>query len=299
MLLLDRAMMIGLAVLCVTLGACRQAPPPGARERILVLGDVARTYVLYAGRATKKSALVLVLHGLGGSGVAIEQRTRRTFDTLSDREGFVVVYPNALGGRWHDSWVEPDGPPGEGVDDVAFLSELIDSLSAEYGIDPGRVYATGFSNGAGMVSRLACERENKIAAIAMVSGGMSHLAARRCRTGRAIPILVMHGTKDRIVPYDASVRELLPAWTTRDACPAPPEITYLPDTDPTDGTRVRVDRYGGCNESSEVILYAIEGGGHTWPGGDTWRSTAEAGATSRDFDAAAAIWDFFKRYPSR
>src|SRR5260370_9884427 len=205
MVRLDRAAMIVLTVLVATFGACRQGPPPGAKARILVLGDVMRTYVVYPGRPAKKSALFLVLHGLGGNGAAIERRTRRTFDALADREGLVVIYPNAVSNRWNDGWVEHDGPPGEGVDDVGFLSELIDSVSKEYGIDAGHVYATGFSNGAGMVYRLACDRENKIAAIAPVSGGMAHRVAERCRAGRALPLLLMHGTNDPIGPYTATL----------------------------------------------------------------------------------------------
>jgi polyhydroxybutyrate depolymerase len=150
-----------------------------------------------------------------------------------------------------------------------------------------------------MVHRLACERENKIAALAPVSGGMAHRVAERCKAGRAIPVLMMHGTNDPIVPYEANLRDPLASWTTRDACVPPPEITYLPDADPTDGTRTRVERYPGCKDGSEVVLYAIEGGGHAWPGGETWKSSRQVGSTSRDFDAAVVIWDFFKQHASR
>jgi polyhydroxybutyrate depolymerase len=274
----------------------RTLPPSGAKVRTLSSGGAQRSYVVYPGSAAKKHALVLVLHGRGGSGAAFERRTKRMFDTLADREGFVVVYPNALGSRWNDGASPREGGQEHPADDVAFLSAIADSVSKEYAIDPARVYATGFSNGAAMVYRLACERENQFAAIAPVSGGMFGSVAERCRDGRPISVLIMHGTKDPIVAYEPNVRDPLRAWTTRDGCSAP-ELENLPDLDGNDGARARVERYSACKGGSEVTLYAIEGGGHTWPGGENTKLTSDVGNACRDFDAAIAIWDFFKRHP--
>jgi polyhydroxybutyrate depolymerase len=170
-------------------------------------------------------------------------------------------------------------------------------VSKEYAIDATRIYATGFSNGAAMVYRLACERENQFAAIAPVSDGMMTSVAERCRTGRPISILIMHGTNDPIVSYEPSVRDPLRLWTTRDGCTAPPELENLPDLDGNDGARAHVERHAGCKDGSEVTLYAIEGGGHTWPGGENFKLASDVGNACRDFDAAVAIWDFFKRHP--
>src|SRR5215831_8668485 len=95
-----RLALIAVALLALGSAVRRALPPSGAKTRTLSYGGLARSYVLYAGNTAKKSGLVLVLHGLHGSGVAIERRTNRTFDALADREGFVVVYPDAEGGRW-------------------------------------------------------------------------------------------------------------------------------------------------------------------------------------------------------
>ena len=88
----------------------------------------------------------------------------------------------------------------------------------------------------------------------------------------------------------------LSEWRTRDGCPAAPEIQYLPDTDSDDGARVRVEHYAECRDGSEVALYAIEGGGHTWPGGESGGPFKRSGNTCRDIDAGVVVWDFFKRH---
>jgi polyhydroxybutyrate depolymerase len=84
---------------------------------------------------------------------------------------------------------------------------------------------------------------------------------------------------------------------THNKCTASPQVTQLPDKDPSDGTTVRVETYGGCQDNVEVVLYAVEGGGHTWPGGLQYASESRIGKTSRDFDASELIWQFFKEHP--
>jgi polyhydroxybutyrate depolymerase len=93
-----------------------------------------------------------------------------------------------------------------------------------------------------------------------------------------------------------SVLESVKFWTTHNQCSSPSNITWEPDRDPKDGTRVRKELYNQCRESSEVVLYGIEGGGHTWPGGDQYLPEWMIGKTSRDIDANEVIWDFFKRH---
>ena len=278
--------------------ACHLATkvPSGASGRTFSFGGASRTYVVYAPKVKlSKPALVLVLHGLYGDGASFELRTKRTFDTLADRDGFVVAYPDALEGQWNT------GHPGETTnsDDVGFLSALIDTLSAEFDVDPKRVYVTGLSKGAAMTYRLACERPNKITAIAPVAGGLAERLMRSCAEAsrRPIPLLVMHGTADPIVPFDSGELEgNVQYWIRRNGCMLTPVVTRLPDVDPTDGARTRVESYGNCKDGADVALYAIEGGGHHWPGGDQPLRLG-MGNFSRDFDAGVVIWDFFKQHP--
>lgn len=268
--------------------------PSGASARTISFAGTSRSYILYAPSKHAKPALVLVLHGHLGSAVAMERRTNRTFDRLADRDGFVVVYPDALRGQWNAGhpWEADD------KDDVGFLSALIEKLAAEFDVDRKRIYVTGLSNGASMAFRLACERPNTIAALAPVAGGLAERRMQNCAdtSKRPIPLISMHGTADPISPFnDGELEGNLGYWVRRNGCALTATVTQLPDTDPNDGTRTRVESYGGCKDGADVVLYAIEGCGHHWPGGDEPRRN---GAECRDFDAGAVIWDFFKRHPA-
>ena len=106
----------------------------------------------------------------------------------------------------------------------------------------------------------------------------------------------MHGTADTIVPFDSGeLTGNLAQWVHRNRCAKPLVITYLPDADPNDGVRARVESYGGCRDGADAVLYALEGGGHTLPGGDPIDWTQ--GNICRDFDAATVIWNFFRDHP--
>jgi polyhydroxybutyrate depolymerase len=276
-------------------------PMDGTTERQLVVGGMTRTYLLHAGGAPRPGRpLVLVLHGLGGTAAGIERRTRGTFDRLADRDGAVVVYPQASGPRacWGAWRVSPPGftqPP----DDLGFIAALIDSLATELEIDRKRVFAAGFSNGSMMMYRLACERPDLVAAVAPISGGMFPDIASACRTGAPVSIIGMHGTADPTVAFDQSIRDGIAIWVKRDGCPAQPTTSELPDVDPSDGTRTRADTYGPCADGTAVAFYTIEGGGHVWPGGTSPFAFRSRGAAPRDFDAADVIWDFFQKHPRR
>jgi polyhydroxybutyrate depolymerase len=127
---------------------------------------------------------------------------------------------------------------------------------------------------------------------------------------RPISLLVIAGTHDPLVPYQGgeigfergrkvgrviSAAETIRSWAAFNQCPAGVTVTE-PDTDPHDGTRVRRETRGPCQDGSEVILYTVEGGGHTWPGGQQYLPERFVGRTSKDIDASDVIWAFFKRH---
>jgi polyhydroxybutyrate depolymerase len=264
---------------------------PGSVVRKLDHDGVERSYVLHPGSAKTKTALVLLLHGAGGYGGGIERRTR--FDAVAERAGVVVAYPDAMSAVWHDGWWNSSS------DDVRFLTALADLLVAEFNIDSSRVYAAGFSNGACMAHRLACESD-RFAAVAAVSGNMSSDLASRCSNGKAVSIIDLHGTDDAMVPYDVQLTRTMAHWVSHDECAEPGETFQLPDTDPDDGTRVRVEAHVRCRAAAEVALYTIEGGGHTWPGENLqWFRFRRPGNISRDIDASQVVLDFLLRHPRR
>lgn len=283
----------------------------------VIFAGLERTYRIHIPASYHKAnpiPLLFVLHGGGGTGKAMEKLTLGGFNKLSDREGFIVVYPEGIGKNWNDGRDNVKyRAHREKIDDVGFLSELIDHLANKYKVDIKRVYVTGISNGALMSFRLACELSQRITAIAPVAGSMPENLPIRCSPSRPIPVLMISNTDDRLVPWEGgnirfgrktfgralSVPETVKYWVNHNQCSASPSISMEPDTDPKDGTRVRKESYDQCRESSEVVLYAIEGGGHTWPGGDQYLPQWIIGKTSRDIDANEVVWNFLRKHSKR
>ncbi len=172
-------------------------------------------------------------------------------------------------------------------------------------IDSHRIYATGISNGAMFTYRLACDLPGVIAAIAPVAGALPAQLAENCPRALPVAVIALQGTADRLMPYGGGGvarrrGRVLPAeqsvgfWANVAGCAAEPVITAEPDR-VADGTRVRREAYPGCRDGRDVVLYAIVGGGHTWPGGPP--AGRSVGRVSRELDATRTIWDFFQRHP--
>lgn len=241
--------------------------------------------------------------------------TRKGFNKLADKDGFIVVYPDGIDLNWNDGRMDEeanDRAHRENIDDVGFISALIDSMISNYNIDPKRVYVTGISNGAIMSYRLACELTYKITAIAPVDGNIPLMLLPECSPSRSISVLAINNINDPLVPYDGgniygsirranlgkvlSVDESILFWVNWNKCSPNPVITEVPDRDLKDGTKVIRKQYLNGTEGTEVILFSIDGGGHTWPGGFQYLPVAIIGRTCRDFDANEVIWSFFKNH---
>lgn len=298
-----------------TLGAT-ESPVGGDSHGLITHDGLERIYLIHVPPSWEKSKsfpLVIALHGGNGNGQAMVDLTRGRFNALADKEGFIVVYPE---GRRHPRpiqtrWNDGRDPRFSNADDVGFISALIDHLGQTVNIDRHRVYATGISNGAHMVMRLARDVADKIAAVAPVAYTMQEKFAS-APVPRPIPLLVITGTKDPIVPREGgetpdatgerrlgrvlSVPETSKVLAGHDQCSPTPTVKVLPHNDPQDDTRVRQESWINCKDGSEVVLYAIEGGGHTWPGGLQYAVERAVGKTNRDIDASEVIWSFFKRH---
>jgi len=284
----------------------------------MIAAGLQRTYRVHVPLShdkTKPVPLVVALHGGGGTAEGMVKLTLDGFNKLSDQEGFVVVYPDGIGKNWNDGRSEEETKyraHKEKVDDTGFISALIDYFIKVYDINPKSVYVTGISNGAIMSYRLACELSDKIAAIAPVDGNMSQNFLPKCSPSKPISVLVINNVKDPLVPWNGgditgpfglkklgkvlSVSQTIEYWVKHNECSPSPSITEEPDKDPEDGTRVRREEYSGGKDGTEVILYAIEGGGHTWPGGYQYLPARIIGKTSKDIDANEVIWNFFKKH---
>ena len=252
--------------------------------------------------------LVVVLHGGGrGDGKTVADAGR--LHEVAGADGALVVYPNGIDAVWNDGR-GASYRRGEAVteaDDVAFLSVLIDHLIATRRADPARVYLTGASNGGMMTHRAGCALAGKLAAIAPVIGNMPRPVAPQCAPAVPLPVLLIVGEADPWMPYRGgsvtvlrrpvgavlSAEETIGLWARVNGCSGSPEVSYLPNAAPDDGTRVRRSLYTGCRAATELLT--IEGGGHAWPGGARGQRLERLiGKVSEDLDASEAIWDFFK-----
>jgi polyhydroxybutyrate depolymerase len=254
-----------------------------------------REYLLYVPRSydrSKPTPLVISMHGAGLWGTT--QKEISQWNGLADEQRFIVVYPSGLGGKGVRVWRAEPGPALS--KDVRFISELIDTLRATYNIDSTRIYANGLSNGGGMAFVLSCTLSNRIAAVGMVAAAQT-LPWSWCKDQRAVPMIAFHGTADRHVPYNGgsawmssrpfpNVPRWAANWARRNRCGANPvESAVAPD--------VARRKYTNCADGAGVVLYTVQGGGHTWPGGGPLPEWF-VGSTTRSIDATSLMWAFFR-----
>jgi polyhydroxybutyrate depolymerase len=191
------------------------------------------------------------------------------------------------------------------IDDLGFVLDLIDQLEEDVGIDTRRVYVIGISNGALFVHYLACAAQRNVTAAASVAATLiAPVHIPSCDGDRPVPIAFFLGSDDTFFPPEGrlagneivhvrllSIEESVDTWVERDGCSGAANSEDLPDVH-DDGTRVRRDRYSDCTSGSEVLYYAIEGGGHTWPG-SSLPSGGLVGRTSREISASEIAMRFF------
>lgn len=277
-----------------------------------------RTYVIhvppgYDGKRTLP--VVMAFHGLGMNATMMYALTG--FTGLADRQGFIVVFPNAAGGRWQDGL-------SNGRDDVSFVQAMLAKLERTVSVDTRRVYACGISNGGYFSQLLALAMPERIAAAGVVAATLTRGGAAQAG-GKSVPIAFFLGTDDPLLPWGdgrnkelgklgevlgisslgsidgaaakigglCTVPETIAFWTAHNGAGGTPYVSQMPDRAPNDGTRVQKETYG--SSSSQVVLYRITGGGHTWPGSIDLKAMRDvSGNTSQDIDASELLWDFFK-----
>jgi polyhydroxybutyrate depolymerase len=271
----------------------------------VVSGGRERCYLLYVPPgydAAQPVPLVVSFHGFLSN--PNSQALITGWHELADREGFLVAYPQ--GSQFPQRWDSGETWGDSDVDDVRFFEDTLDDLSAVAAIDPSRIYVNGFSNGGGMAVFAGCEVADKLAAMGSVAGAVVDMD--NCRPARPLPAIAFHGTADPLVPYDGGelqswllrwgagvidgpvyfvgAEDWVATWVENNGCdPAPEGIPPQGD--------VQGIRYTGCDQDARVVFYAIDDGGHTWPGG--WPIPG-AGKTSDDINATEEMWRFFQAY---
>jgi polyhydroxybutyrate depolymerase len=259
----------------------RTAQPENATWTLTVDGSqrTARIHVPPGYKPSERTPVVLNLHGLNSN--ATHQEYLSKMIAKSNAEGFIAVHPQGKGNSWNAGSCCGTAS-STNVDDIKFLSALLDELEAKLCVDPDRVYATGLSNGGHMAHRLGCELSERIAAIAPVAG-LKMFAA--CAPERAVPVFAVHGDDDGIVSY-SFVPATINYWKNHNACTS--TQTTSQNGDATCVT------HGNCTGGADVELCTIANGGHQWPGG---YAIVGLGIKSDDLIATDAIWSFFVAHP--
>jgi len=258
-------------------------------------GSIYRTYRLYIPKSyevTKSSSLVVDLHGYTSN--AEQEQAYSNFKSIADTANFLVVYPNGTKSGTSQFWNAGISPAL--VNDVAFISELIDHIKAQYTIDLNSVYACGMSNGGFMAHTLACALNYKIAAIASVTGSMFIPQYNTCVPNRVVPVMQIHGTADNTVPYIGNssmlaIDTLMKFWVKHDQCYPIPSIDSVPNITKADSCTAIHYEYKNGSQGATCELYKIVGGGHSWPG-----APFKIAVTNQDFNASEKIWQFFRKY---
>lgn len=274
-----------LLLLCSNLGAQEYQ---GFSSHKLVSAGADREFILYVPAVDHDDALPLVLSLHGSGNIPQSQVDVSHFDILAERHGFAVVFPagaftNSITAR---SW---NANKEEGVDDIQFVRDMIKEVSGMLNIDQSRIYTSGYSGGARMSSRLACELSDVLAAAAPVAGLQY---PDDCILKRAIPIIAFHARDDQVNNYvlgkesrpywRMGVETALDKWRQANACSLANTVVQLSGN---------VSRYiwADCEDSAEINYYLSEKGGHTWAG-------ADSSSINNDIDSTALIWEFFSRH---
>ncbi|MEW6185233.1 MAG: PHB depolymerase family esterase [Thermodesulfobacteriota bacterium] len=290
---------------------------PGIQTFNLSVKGIERSYLIYVPASynrQKPMPLVIMLHGGGGTGQAAMWETG--WAEKAEKEGFIAAFPNAKAANpekpshfsrnpqlWNDG--SDRFYPGQAApDDVGFLAAMLDDLYARYPYDKGRVFITGFSNGASMSFLAAAKMPDRIAAIAPVAGALwfdppiLKPPVPLCYiTGTADPLNIIEGGVPRLASGGSDrvrakakppVKDSILKWAKALECPEAPKIS--------EENGVRTETYSPGQEGSEVVYIAVEGLGHIWPGGRSLLPESMVGKTSKKIKANEVIWDFFKKH---
>jgi polyhydroxybutyrate depolymerase len=269
---------------------CATAPTAGVTVETVDFDGTPREYRLAVPAAAADEPLGLILNFHGYSSNAIQQAVYSELEEKAPARGYVVVTPEGTGEPAFWNIIGLEAP-----DDVAYVDALIDAVGARLCIDPRRVYSTGMSNGGGMSSHLGCRLSDRLAAIAPVAG--VNLMFEDCPKGKGVSVVAFHGEADGVVPYEGgginlggieprsfpAVEDAVALWSRRARCRRNARTEEISE-------HVVLTDYSGCRRGTDVQLYSVTDGGHTWPGS---LDVPRLGAVTDEIDAADLILDFF------
>ena len=269
--------------------ACRLGngyAPGTAVHRMTLDGEPRELIVHVPPNPTAGTRLVVDFHGAGSN--MQQQDLYSGFDRLADQEGFVVATPNGVDAairQWRFL----------NAKDIAFAEAIVTELARNACVDRAHAYATGISSGGAMTTSLACRASDVFAGFGPVAAEFYNVAY--CGAAEPRPLIVFHGTADAVVPYSGgevatgqglSVRnteDTVAEWAKHNGCTSGPVTTTI-------GSEVTRLSWSGC--AAPVVLYRIDGGGHTWPGAIV--DVDRLGLTTQQISATDEMWKFFQQF---
>lgn len=274
----------------------RQGMLVGLQKQTIRIQNMDRTFYVHppATKTDQLLPLLIAFHGRLGTGPGMSKLTH--LNDVADRHHFLVVYPDGYERSWADGRGKTKADTDH-IDDLGFVKGIIRELSAQYHIDTKKIYAAGISNGGFFSMRLACEMSDTFAAVEPVAATLSEVTSLSCKPKNPVSIMIIMGTDDPLVPFNGgqmssgnhpkilSAQNSFKRWSQLDSCEGQPEQKKLSDA-------VQMQSYGSCKNATRVTLYAIQGGGHTWPGGEQYLPEMIVGKTNRDIDAGDLFADF-------
>ncbi len=293
----------------------------GLFTRHVIVDGIERRYAIYIPKNIENMSVPLIFE-LHGGGIYIEDMTGKSghktpyklWMELAETEKFIVVYPEGLNGvydkpTWNDC--REDCIVNSNADDVHFVKTLISIISSQYSIDNQRIYVSGTSNGGFMALRLAVCLSDKISAVSAIVSSMPTVS--ECNNpDNPISILFMNGTDDNNMPYDGgyvsnppnpdhgstlSTDSSVAFWVNFNQTETIPEHYIYPDLDIYDGGIVERFFYKNGTQGTEVVLYKINGGGHSAPSvREQYSSLFEQyfNKQNHDIEMTTEVWNFFK-----
>lgn len=258
---------------------------------------------------SKPIPMVLVFHGGGNPAIgnALDMANRTGFHLIGETDTFITIYPQS---KFPGEWADSRGNTADInlIKDVDFTFHIIDTVKTLYTIDSTRIYAAGLSTGGFLCQRIALTPNHKIAAFASVAASLttSLMPTPYFHPEKKTPILYMNGTADNRQPYYGgkhlqpsgigdfiNTESAVTSWKLINNCPQSPTVFHYPDINTSDKSTVTKFTYYPCQNCTEVILYRINNGGHTWPGGN---NPSALGTVNLDINPSKEIWSFFKRH---
>jgi polyhydroxybutyrate depolymerase len=279
------------------LNGCVDPFTAGDHRRTLVFGKYSRIYDVHIPPGYDGSTAVpLVLDFHGFTDHATDQAGFSGWRSLADSEGFIVAYPLGLFGRPEAPEVDTTlGPSFNGgpkccggaaqakTDDVGFARAIVQAVAAEANVDRARVYATGWSNGGSMSSRLGCQAADLFAAVAPVEGGIDLFSMFQCRPSRPTAVIEFAGLHDPGIPYPGPLTQSFAHWRDVDGCGS-----GAPDDRVDFGTSY-CETYRSCSAGVQIELCSIEASQMS-------RIPGHLLYVNPDLDIARTAWNFLSQF---